>query len=100
MLTFVPRYRLGKIVPMIGDRKFASIIQKFLHAYMEIKIGHIEILAPYPEDPSGHPRVRAWQNPPPLRFEMAEMQMPANINNFKKIELRFAIHFSFFIQSV
>jgi hypothetical protein len=93
MLVFVPRYRLGKVIPMIGDRKLASIVQKFLHIYREIKIDRIQIVAPYEEDPSGHPRVRAWQNPPPLRFEVAETQMPANIKNFNKFELRFATHF-------
>jgi hypothetical protein len=92
-LAFVPRYHLGKIVPKIGDRKFGSIVQKFLHEYMEIKIGDIEIVAPYKEDPSGHPRVRVWQNNRPLRFEMAETQMPANIKNFNDFELRFATHF-------
>jgi hypothetical protein len=93
MLAFVPRHRLGQIVPMIGDRRFASIIQKFLHKYGEITIDYIEIVAPYEEDPSGHPRVRVWQNNRPLRFEMAETQMPANVKNFDCIELRFAIHF-------
>jgi hypothetical protein len=90
MLAFVPRYRLGKIVPEIGDRKFGSIIQKFLHKYGEITIDRIEIVAPYEEDPSGHPRVRAWQNNHPLRFKMAETQMPPNIKTFDKFELRFA----------
>jgi hypothetical protein len=89
----VPRHRLGKIVPMIGDRKFGSIVQKFLHEYGEIMIDDIEIVAPYEEDPSGHPRVRTWQNNRPLRFEMAETQMPANIKNFNDLNLRFATHF-------
>jgi hypothetical protein len=94
MLAFVPRHRLGKIVPKIGDRRFASIIQKFLHNYGEITINRIEIVAPYEEDPSGpHPRVRARQ----LRFKMAEMQMPANIKNLNKFELRFETHFFFVI---
>jgi hypothetical protein len=93
-LGFVPRRQLGQIVPKIGDRKFASIVQPFLHEYGEITIGHIEIVAPYKEDSSGHPRVRAWKNDRPLRFEMAEAQMPANIRNFKCFKLRFAINFS------
>jgi hypothetical protein len=90
----VSRNQLGKIVPDIGDRRFASIVQPFLHEYMKITIDRIQIVAPYDEDPSGpHPRVRAWQNNrPPLRFEMAEAQMPANITNFNNIELRFATH--------
>jgi hypothetical protein len=92
-LGFVPRHQLGKIVPMIGDRKFASIVQPFLHEYGEITIDRIQIVAPYEEDPSGHPRVRVLQNNRLLRFEMAETQMPANIRNFKNLDLRFAIHF-------
>jgi hypothetical protein len=76
---------------MIGDRRFVSIAQKFLHEYGEITIDRIQIVAPYEEDPSGHPRVRSWQNNrPPLRFEVAETQMPANIKNFTKFKLRFA----------
>jgi hypothetical protein len=88
-LAFVPRHRLGEIVPEIRDRKFASIVQKFLHEYREIEIDEIQIVAPYAEDPSVHPRVRAWQNYSPFRFEMAEAQMPANIKNFYIFELRF-----------
>jgi hypothetical protein len=93
-LEFVPRHQLGQIVPKIGDRKFASIIQKFLHEYGEIMIDYIQIVAPYEEDPDGpHPRVRAWQNHSALRFEMADVEMPVNIKNFKYLELRFAPHF-------
>jgi hypothetical protein len=93
MLALVPRHRLGQIVPIIGDRRFTSIIQKFLHNYGEITIADIEIVAPYEEDPNGsRPRVRTWQNNRPLRFEMAETQIPANIKNFNKFELRFATH--------
>jgi hypothetical protein len=98
MLAFVPRHQLGQIVPQIGDRKFASILQKFLHAYGEIMIAEIEIVAPYEEDPSGHPRVRrTWQNRSPLRFEMAESQMPTNIKNFNSFELRFATNIFFLL---
>jgi hypothetical protein len=81
-------------VSKIGDRKFASIVQKFLHEYGEIMIDYIKIVAPYEEDPDGpHPRVRTYQqNNRPLRFEMAETQMPANIKNFDYLELRFGMH--------
>jgi hypothetical protein len=94
-LAFVPRHQLGQIVPEIGDRRFASIIQKFLHEYGELTIKYIEIVAPYEEDPNGHPRVRVWHNNRPLRFEMAESQMPANIKNFKCLVLRFVSHFRY-----
>jgi hypothetical protein len=76
---------------MIGDRKFGSIVQKFLHEYGEISIDHIEIVAPYEEESNGHPRVRTWRHRPPLRFKMAETQMPANIKNFECLKLKFAI---------
>jgi hypothetical protein len=96
-LVFVPRHQLGKIVPKIGHRKFASIVQPFLHEYGEFKIDRIKIVAPYEEDPNGpHPRVRAWQNHSPLRFKLAEAQMPANITNFHIFVLRFATHPYFF----
>jgi hypothetical protein len=88
----VPRYQLGQIVPKIGDRKFGSIVQKFLNEYKKIKIAGILIVAPYKEDSSGHPQVRAWQNNGSMRFEMAETQMPTNIKTFDFLSLRFATH--------
>jgi hypothetical protein len=100
-LAFVPRRRLGQIIPMIGDRKFALIAQEFLHGYRDNMIGDIEIVAPYEEDPTGpHPRVRVWQNRLPLRFEMAEAQMPANIKNYHLFVLRFAPHPYLFVIKV
>jgi hypothetical protein len=82
---------LGKIVPKIGDRKFASIIQKFLHEYGEIALDIIEIVPPYEQHPSdSRPRVRVWQNGRQVRVQMAETPMPANITNFGMLELRFA----------
>jgi hypothetical protein len=93
-LAFVPSRRLGQIISMIGDRKFAEIVQRFLHKYREIMIGDIEIVAPYEEDPTGpHPLVQAWQYRPLLRFEMAEAEMPENIKNFNLFVLRFAPQF-------
>jgi hypothetical protein len=88
----VPRHQLGQVVPQIGDRKFASVVQSFLHEYGEISIDRIQIVAPYEEDASGHPRVRALQNHSPLRFEMAEAQMPANITNFEDLYLGFQLN--------
>jgi hypothetical protein len=90
-LGFVPRRRLGEIVPQIGDLRFGSIVQKFLHGYGEITIGPIDIVGPYEEH---HPRVHKWKNNRPLvRIQITEAQMPANIKNFNELELRFAIHF-------
>jgi hypothetical protein len=77
-------------VPIIGDRKFASIVQPFLHEYREIKIGYIKVVAPNAKDPDGPgPQVEAWQNDSQWIFKMAETQMPANIKNFDYLELRF-----------
>jgi hypothetical protein len=96
-LEFVPRHQLGKIGPEIGDRKFGSIIQKYLHEYGEIAIAGIHIVAPYEEDPSGPcPRVRVFQNCQQLRFKMAETQMPTNIKNFRYFVLRFAVCTKYF----
>jgi hypothetical protein len=87
-LGFVPRRRLGEVVPEIGDLRFASILQKFLHEYREIAIHRIEIL----HDPTG-PRVQAWRNDTETyeRSKMADAQMPANITNFNDLTLRFAV---------
>jgi hypothetical protein len=95
MLSLVPRHQLGNIVPKIGDRKFAAIVQPFLHEYKEITIVEIEIVAPYKEDPDDpHPRVRVWQrqNHRHLRIKMAEAQMPTNIKTMHLLHLRFATH--------
>jgi hypothetical protein len=93
-LAFVPRFYLGKIVPKIGDRKFASIVQKFLHEYhSEIAphTGLIEIVPPYEQHPNdSRPRVRVWQNGRQVRVKMAEAPMPANITNFGMLSFRFA----------
>jgi hypothetical protein len=89
-LVFVPRYHLGKIVPKIGDRKFASIAEKFLHQYREIALDIFDIIPPYEQHPiDSRPRVRAWQNYRQVRVKMADAPMPANIKNFGMMSLRF-----------
>jgi hypothetical protein len=86
----VPRNQLGKIVPRIGDRKFTSIAQAFLHEYGQIIIEHIEIVAPYVEHPSDcRPRVRAWKKHCPWRVKLADAQMPANVKHINSLLLRF-----------
>jgi hypothetical protein len=91
-LAFVPRFYLGKIVPKIGDIKFASIVQKFLHEYhSEIALDIFEILPPYEQHPNDSwPRVRVWQNGSQVRVKMADAPMPANIANFGMLSFRFA----------
>jgi hypothetical protein len=103
MLTFVPRHQLGKIVPKIGDRRFASIVQPFLHEYGQISLDKIwSIVAPYYEHPSDPcPRVRVCHDDLEdgeqlvERVKMADVPMPANIKNFESLGLRFA-HRHFF----
>jgi hypothetical protein len=95
----VPRHELGKIVPKIGDRKFASIVQAFLHEYGQISLDKIwDIVAPYEEHPSDcYPRVRICHEEDMevaqqvLRVKMADVPMPANIENFESLGLRFAL---------
>jgi hypothetical protein len=102
MLAFVPRHQLGKIVPKIGDRRFAySIVQPFLHEYGQISLDKIwEIVAPYEEHPSDPgARVRICHQHPEdgtqqfSRVKMADVPMPANIKNFRSLRLRLARHF-------
>jgi hypothetical protein len=57
LLAFVPRPQLGLIVPQIGDRQFASIIQPFLHEIGEITIGKMRIIKPRVGVPSDRPMI-------------------------------------------
>jgi hypothetical protein len=109
MFEFVPRHQLGQIVPKIGDRRFAAIVQPFLHEYGQISLDKIfAIVAPYEEHPSDPgPRVRVWHQDPEdvdedgdvadhvLRVKMANVPMPENIKNFKSLGLRLAPTFFF-----
>jgi hypothetical protein len=73
ILGWVPRRRLGQIVPQIGDRQFAaSIAQPFLHNYGHITLANICITGP------GHRLIRH-----------GEVPMPTNITYFSFIGLRF-----------
>jgi hypothetical protein len=97
LLEFVPRSQLAKIVPKIGNRQFATIIQTFLHEYGQFTLDKIKIIRPYDEHPSdnGCPRVRVWQKQMHrfVRVKLADAQVPKNIANFKLIKLRFAALF-------
>jgi hypothetical protein len=101
LLTFVPRGQLGQIVPEIGDRRFAGIVQPFLHNYREITLGNIRIDRPRPkkEDASGRLDLRAWPKSTEWYHQgghenlvLPDMEMPINIKDFLMIRLRFAPH--------
>jgi hypothetical protein len=102
-LAFVPRYKLGQIVPENGDRQFAAIIQPFLHNYREITLGNIWIAIDRPrpkkEDASGRLDLRAWPKSTEWYHQgghenlvLPDMEMPKNIKDFLRIRLRFAPH--------
>jgi hypothetical protein len=73
MFAFVPRRRVGQIVPQIGDRQFAGIAQSFLHNYARITLANIHIIVP------SHPLIQH------------DVAMPKNVKDFRFINLRFAI---------
>jgi hypothetical protein len=73
MLEFVPRRRLGQIVPQIGDRQFAGIAQSFLHNYGRITLANIYITGP------SHRLI-----------QHDDVPMPENVKDFLFINLRFA----------
>jgi hypothetical protein len=70
----VPRHQLGQIVPQVGDRHFAAIVQSFLHNYGRITLASISITD------TGHPLIQP------------AVAIPENVKDFLNIYLRFAIH--------
>jgi hypothetical protein len=81
LLAFVPRAQLGQIVPQIGDRQFARIIQAYLHEHGEITLGKIVITRPRGSVPSDRPMLRGRHLP--------DWPMPGNVKNFEEIDLKF-----------
>jgi hypothetical protein len=99
LLAFVPRHQLGQIAPQVGDRKFAAIIQSFLHGYREITLGNIQINRPRPKDVSGRLYVRAWPKTGVRYYQgrqanlvLPDVEMPTNIKDFLMIQLGFAFY--------
>jgi hypothetical protein len=87
LLAFVPRSQLGNVVSQIGHRQFARIIQSFLHDKLkEITLGKMEIIPPRPNVPSDQPLIRVWPN---KATNIPDWPMPANIKDFKQINLKF-----------
>jgi hypothetical protein len=74
MLEFVGRHQLGQLVPQIGDRQLAGIVQSFLHNYGRITLGNVCI---------SHP----WH-----RLIEHVVGMPENVKDFRVISLRFAFY--------
>jgi hypothetical protein len=102
----VPRPQLVEIVKQLGDRQFAKILQFFLTEVGQITLGNLRIVGPWP-----------WENTPPtvevrnkilqfhheqkvgspcdLKTKLPEGPMPANVKNFKLIQLRFAQSYTY-----
>jgi hypothetical protein len=95
LLPFVPRPQLVEIVKQLGDRQFAKILQFFLTEVGQITLDHLRIVAPRENDPNGYggPIVEVRKPFPPIDLEtnLPEGPMPANVKDFKLIELRFAV---------
>jgi hypothetical protein len=88
VLALVPRPQLGQIVPEIGDRRFARIVQPFLHNVGEHTIGKMTIIAPRAGVTSDRLMVRVSG----IGITgMPDWPMPANIKSFVKIEVKFVL---------
>jgi hypothetical protein len=86
LLAFVPRNQLGNVVSEVGDYQFAYIIQSFLHdPVSKITLGKMRIIAPRPDVSSDQPMVKVWPNE---ATNMPDGPMPANIKDFKQIDLK------------
>jgi hypothetical protein len=87
LLAFVPRSQLGNLASQLGDYKFACILQSFLHDEVrKITLGRMFIISPEINVSSDQPMVQVWPND---ATNIPESPMPANIKNFKEIELKF-----------
>jgi hypothetical protein len=89
LAEFVPRSQLGQIVPQIGDRHFAWIIQSFLHEFGQISLGKFQIV--FPTDGNA-PGIKSDRN---IGWPLPALPMPSNIANFKKIDLWFVFSVKF-----
>jgi hypothetical protein len=88
LLAFVPRNQLGKVVSEVGDYQFAYIIQSFLHDEVkQITLGYMRIIPPRPDVLYDQPVVKVGRK----ATNIPDWPMPANIKNFKQIDLKFAL---------
>jgi hypothetical protein len=100
LLAFVPRRQLGEIVPQIGNRQFAAIVQPFLHNYGQITLGNISLYWPGKNDSNNSPRARVWPKyangnekqwwTPRQQMILPEVEMPDNVGDFLYIRIWFA----------
>jgi hypothetical protein len=95
VLAFVPRRQLGKAAYQVGDRRFARILQLFLHdERREITLGRMEIIPPRYDVPSDRPMLRLrdyhseWAS-----TDLPDWPMPGNVKNFNGIFLKFVFCF-------
>jgi hypothetical protein len=95
LLAFLSRPHLGKLSSHIGNRRFATIVQTFLHKYVrQITLGGINLIETKKGDENDHSskaRVNLWQKYRWGReeFPLADGPMPENITDFQAIQLRF-----------
>jgi hypothetical protein len=94
LLAFLSRSQLGLLASSIGNRRFASILQGFLHKYVrQITLRSINVQETTNENAKDHPKARMnlWQKYRWGReeFPVANWAMPENIINFEAIQLRF-----------
>jgi hypothetical protein len=73
-------------LPQIDDRHFTVALQYFLQKVGKITLEYLRIVPPEGNDCDGGPKVN---NGGAERLDLADAQMPENINNFGLIILRF-----------
>jgi hypothetical protein len=98
LLAFLSRPKLAHFSLGVGNRRFASIVQTFLHKYVrQITLRPINVLettnGSANADGNDHSKARviSWKSYRLGReeFPVADWPMPENITNFESIQLRF-----------
>jgi hypothetical protein len=85
---FLPRTRLAKIVPQIGNWYFASKAQYCLHEFGKITLGQLSIRRPT----NGPGTIVANQTEQELQLDDVPMPIPVNVKSFKEIYIRYNIY--------
>jgi hypothetical protein len=99
LLAFLSRPQLGQVASHIGNRRFASILQGFLHKYLQqITLPPINISKTTNEDANDPPKaiVNLWHSKKwgTEELPLADWPMPENITNFESIKLRFVRYYN------
>jgi hypothetical protein len=92
LLAFLTRLQLGQLASSIGNRRFPSIVQTFLHKYVrQITLRPINLSETTNVNKRSKVRVNLWKNDgwSNEEFPLADWPMPENITNFQSIQLRF-----------